>query len=152
YEVVKTENRQIENHYPTATVEQICDHCHDTKLFPALAEDCVLFLWATAPMLREALQVMEAWGFEYKTGAVWDKKKLGMGYWFRGRHELLLVGTKGEAKPPEEALRVASVFEEERKGHSAKPQCVYEALAAMFPKAKRFEMYQRQTRKEWPGS
>jgi N6-adenosine-specific RNA methylase IME4/ParB-like chromosome segregation protein Spo0J len=152
YDVTETYNRQIENHYPTATDEDICDHCHDPKLFPVLAEDCVLFLWATAPKLPEALQVMQAWGFEYKTSAVWDKKKVGMGYWFRGRHELLLVGTRGNAKPPGESLRVGSVFEEERTGHSVKPQCVYDALVAMYPKQKRFEMYQRKTRKEWPGS
>lgn len=64
------------------------------------ADNAVLFLWATAPKLKEALEVMEAWGFEYRTNAVWDKEIIGMGYWFRGQHELLLVGVKGEFSPP----------------------------------------------------
>ena len=62
--------------------------------------DCVLYMWATAPKLREALQVVAAWGFEYVTNAVWVKDRIGMGYWFRGRHELLLVAKRGAVSPP----------------------------------------------------
>jgi len=47
------------------------------------APNAVLFLWATAPKLVEALDVMKIWGFSYKTNAVWDKEMIGMGYWFR---------------------------------------------------------------------
>lgn len=61
------------------------------------AADCILYLWATAPLLPEALRVVSAWGFDYKSCAVWDKEVLGMGYWFRGQHEILIVGTKGRA-------------------------------------------------------
>ena len=58
------------------------------------ADDCVLFLWATAPMLPQALEVMAAWGFEYRTNFVWAKDRAGTGYWSRNQHELLLVGVK----------------------------------------------------------
>ena len=64
------------------------------------ADDCVLFLWATSPMLPQALEVMKAWGFAYVSGAVWVKDRIGTGYWFRNRHELLLVGTRGNVPAP----------------------------------------------------
>ena len=59
------------------------------------ADDCVLFLWATAPMLPEALEVMKAWGFTYKSRCVWVKDRPGTGYWFRDKAEELLVGVRG---------------------------------------------------------
>ena len=138
------EMREIENQYPTATVEEIIAHA------PASAAiDSILFLWATAPKIREALEVMAGWGFEYKSHAIWDKQHIGMGYWFRGRHELLLVGVKGDAKPPPEAARVASIFSEPRVGHSIKPQCVYSWIEETFPLATKLEMYCRTTRTGW---
>src|SRR5262249_17330856 len=94
YDVRPPGNREIENEYHTCTLPTIVRHR------PHAAADAVLFLWATAPKLLEALHVMKAWGFAYRTHAVWDKDKLGMGYWFRGRHELLLVGTKGSPATP----------------------------------------------------
>lgn len=150
YDFAETDNRQIENQYPTATVEEICSHIHAAWM-PLLAEDCVLFLWAPVPKLEEALRVLKEWGFSYKTGAVWDKEKVGMGYWFRGQHELLLVGTRGAISPPKPSLRVSSVFRERRKGHSKKPTCVYEALEHMFPDATKAELYQRKPRDGWIG-
>lgn len=150
YDFAETTNREIENQYPTATPDKIASHLEEWG--PELADDCVLFLWATAPKLREALTVMEAWGFTYKSHAVWDKERMGMGYWFRGQHELLLVGTRGTFSPPDAERRISSVFRERRDNkHSKKPICVYDAIKGMFPNAIRFEMYQREPRDGWPG-
>ena len=80
------------NHYPTMSLEEI----KALDVAAIAADDCVLFLWATAPMLPQALEVMAAWGFAYETQFVWVKDRVGTGYWFRNRHELLLVGVKGE--------------------------------------------------------
>lgn len=143
YDFAETDSRQVENQYPTMTGEEI------EALDPRGAPDSVLFLWATAPKLREALAVMEAWGFEYKTHAVWDKEVIGMGYWFRGRHELLLVGTKGDFSPPGPAARVPSVISAPRGKHSEKPEEVYAVLESMFPEAKRLEMFARGKRDGW---
>ncbi len=60
------------------------------------ADDSVLFMWATSPKLREAMQVVEAWGFDYKTCMVWVKDKIGMGYYARQQHELLLIAKRGD--------------------------------------------------------
>lgn len=150
YDFATTDSRKIENQYPTATPEEIGTHLREWG--PELAENCVLFMWATAPKLKEALQVMALWGFEYKTHAVWDKERMGMGYWFRGQHELLLVGTRGNLSPPDSKRRVSSVFREKRDNkHSKKPTCVYTAIERMFPKVPKFEMYQRDPRDGWLG-
>lgn len=144
YDFAETDNRQVENQYPTATVSEIID------MEPETETDCVLFLWATVAKLTEALEVMDGWGFQYKTHAVWDKGKIGMGYWFRGQHELLLVGTKGQFSPPETDQRVSSVFNESRASkHSKKPECVYKWIESAFPEAKKLEMFCREPRKGW---
>lgn len=143
YDFAQADSRQIENQYPSADLDEIIAHSPDTE------DDCVLLLWATVAKLPEALEVMSGWGFQYKTHAVWDKQKIGMGYWFRGQHELLLVGTKGSMSPPEEATRVSSVFREERGKHSEKPECVYEWIEAAFPDQIKLEMYCRNPRAGW---
>jgi len=143
YDHQEADNRKIENHYLTATIEEIESH------YPNTSPDSILFLWATSPKLKDAIQVMEAWGFEYKTHAIWDKQIIGMGYWFRGQHELLLVGTKGSPGATPQEFRVSSVFREKRSKHSAKPLCVYEWIEKAFAHKSKLEMYCRSPRKNW---
>src|SRR5207245_9511225 len=73
------------------------------------AKDCVLFLWATATKLHDALEVMRAWGFTYVSSLVWVKRRIGLGYYVRNRHELALVGTRGRPNIPQRANRPPSV-------------------------------------------
>jgi N6-adenosine-specific RNA methylase IME4 len=75
------------------------------------ADACVLFLWATAPMLPQALNVMRAWGFACKSQAIWAKDKPGAGSWFRNKHELLLVGTRGAFPAPAPGTQWPSLIE-----------------------------------------
>jgi N6-adenosine-specific RNA methylase IME4 len=145
YEHCEADNREIENQYPTATLEDIFKHSPNAK------DDSILFLWATAPKLDEALQVMKAWGFSYRSCAVWDKQKIGMGYWWRIQHELLLVGVKGSPGATPECERVSSMFSESRGAHSKKPECVYAWIDRAFPSAVKLEMYQREVRLGWAG-
>jgi N6-adenosine-specific RNA methylase IME4 len=136
-------SRRLENQYDTATVDEIISHK------PLTAPDCILFLWATPTLLREALAVLEAWGFEYRTNFVWDKEVPGMGHWARFQHELLLVGTKGEPELPLPDSRVSSVFREKRREHSSKPEAVYQWMESAFGDLRRLEMYCRKARKGW---
>ena len=87
-------SRAADNHYPTMTLAKI------KAIEPPSAKDCALFLWATVPMLPDALDTMAAWGFKYKSHWVWIKQKDGTGYWSRNRHELLLIGTRGSIPAP----------------------------------------------------
>jgi len=137
YDFAETDNRKIENHYPTMSVEEIC------SLKVPAKKNAVLFMWATAPKLREAFMVMDAWGFEYKTHAIWDKKIIGMGYWFRGQHELLMVGVKGKFSPPESSKVISSVITGKRSKHSRKPYSVRQNIKEWFPDADRLEMFAR---------
>lgn len=135
-------------HYSTMTTEEICK----TEI-PA-SKNAVLFLWATNPMLEDALTVMKAWGFKYKTNLCWIKKdqdvdQFSVGFWFRGQHELLLVGTKGEVMPPDEHNRFPSVIEAPRTEHSKKPDKVYEIIEKMFPNLKKIELFARKEREGW---
>jgi N6-adenosine-specific RNA methylase IME4 len=111
----------------------------------------VLYLWATAPKLLEALEVMKIWGFKYKTHMIWDKERVGMGYWFRGRHELLLVGTCGKWSPPIASARVPSVlrYRSRRYKHSAKPPTVHEWIDEWWPDVVKVELFARERRKGW---
>lgn len=142
YDFAETSNRKIENQYPTMTVEQMAE-----LEIPA-DDNAVIYMWATAPKLKEALKLMDAWGFEYKTNAVWDKEIIGMGYWFRGQHELLLVGVKGQYSPPAADKRYSSVVEERRTKHSAKPLKVYDMIEDMFPSSKYIELFSRNKHNE----
>ena len=86
--------RQIENQYPTMTVDELVAMADQSPsgepggVKAITAPDCVLAMWTTAQKLAESCQVIDAWGFMLKTGAVWVKDSIGMGYWFRQRHDL----------------------------------------------------------------
>ena len=139
------DNRKIENHYPTMDLDAI-------KALPVselAADDCALYLWATPPLLHKAIAVMDAWGFEFRSSAVWDKRVLGMGYWFRQQHEVLLVGTKGSPPPPTPETRISSVISEKRTAHSVKPQAVYEMLESQYPDRAKIELFARNAREGW---
>jgi len=126
-----------ENHYPTMALEEI-------KALPVpAADDAVLFLWAVASRLPEALEVMAAWGFEYKTCLAWVKDWIGLGTWVRHRHELLLLGRKGSYLPPEPEDRPDSVIEAPRGRHSAKPAYAYELIERAYPIASMLELFAR---------
>ncbi len=103
-------DRAPDNHYPTSETGDIAAR----DVASIAADDCVLFLWATAPMLPDALTVLSSWGFTYKTHAIWHKQRpgdgRGTGYWFTGEHELLLVGVKGDVPAPAMGTQWRSVF------------------------------------------
>ncbi len=145
YEHSSTDARKIENHYPTMALEDIravpVDEISD--------KDCVLFLWATSPKIEEALSVMRSWGFTYRTQAIWVKPQIGMGYYFRQQHEILLVGARGAPPVPNESARVPSVYTESRGAHSAKPAHYYSLIERMYPGAKKVELFSRSPQVGW---
>ena len=143
YDFAESSNRKIENHYTTMQTSDIA------KMKVPAKENCVLFMWATAPKLLEALDVMKGWGFTYKTHAIWDKEKIGMGYWFRGQHELLMVGVKGKVSPPQSSIRISSIIKEQRSKHSRKPDCVAEYIELAFYNKSKVELFCREPRNGW---
>ncbi len=130
-------------HYSTMTQEEI------HKLKVPKADDAILFLWATNPQLEIALDVMRSWGFTYKTNLAWIKDQIGTGYYVRGQHELLLIGTRGKIPPPIEENRFSSVLKAPRREHSEKPDEVYGYIEVMYPNRKYLELFARNPREGW---
>jgi N6-adenosine-specific RNA methylase IME4/ParB-like chromosome segregation protein Spo0J len=132
-----------EQHYPTMALAEI------KSLQPPAAEESILFLWAVNCLLPEALEVMDAWGFSYRSNAVWDKQAQGQGQWFLQQHELLLVGIKGGFPTPEPKRRSSSVICSPKRRHSQKPDCVYELIERIYPQVSKLELFARNPRPGW---
>ena len=117
-------------------------------------KDCVLFLWATFPQLKEALQLIKAWGFQYKTVAfVWLKTKrkadtwfYGLGFWTRGNAEICLLATKGH--PKRKAANIHQLIISPVEAHSKKPDAAREKITALMGDLPKIELF---ARKESPG-
>ena len=132
-------------HYPCMSTDAIC-----ALPVKELATDAAaLFLWTTAPHLPEALQVITAWGFEYKTHAVWVKDWIGVGFWVGNQHEILLVAARGDMPTPAPANRPSSVITAPRREHSRKPDEAYALIERMYPELPKIELFARQTRPGW---
>lgn len=139
-------DRAADNHYPTSETPDIAK----LPVADIAADDCVLFLWATVPMLPDALDVMKAWGFTYKSHRVWYKSgHTGTGYWFRNQHELLLVGTRGHVPAPAPGDNWVSVELSPLGEHSEKPDWQYELAEAYFPSLPKIELNARRARNGW---
>ena len=137
--------RAAGNHYSTMTLEEICA----LPVSDLATQAAVLFLWTTAPHLQESFQALAAWGFEYKTNIVWVKDKIGLGYFVRNQHELLLVATRGDMPSPLPANRPPSVINTPRREHSRKPDEAYELIERMYPELPRIELFARHARPGW---
>ena len=143
--------RSAEQHYPTMRLE-------DIKALPVpdlAAGDCVLFLWATFPMLKEALEVIDTWGFTYKTVAfTWVKENRkspglfwGLGYWTRANAEVCLLATRGSPKRQSAAVHQVILSPVER--HSKKPDEVQERIVTLMGDVSRVELFARQETPGW---
>jgi N6-adenosine-specific RNA methylase IME4 len=139
-------DRSADNHYPTSITDEISQR----PVEQIAAPDCVLFLWATVPMLPDAIDVMRAWGFDYKSHCMWRKDRIGTGYWFRNAHELLLVGTRGKKIPaPAMGEQWESVIDASVTKHSAKPDKFYDLIEEYFPNLPKIELNARRARPGW---
>jgi N6-adenosine-specific RNA methylase IME4 len=132
-------DRAADNHYPTSVTAVIA-----ARDVPSIAaRDCVLFLWATIPMLPHALLVMGAWGFDYQSHYVWVKDKIGLGFWSREKHEILLIGTRGKVPAPAPGTQNDSVILAPRGRHSEKPEAALQMIERYYPNVPKIELNRR---------
>jgi N6-adenosine-specific RNA methylase IME4 len=95
-------------------------------------------------MLQAALEVMAAWGFEYRSEIIWVKDKIGLGEWVRNQHEILMIGRRGAFPPPPTAVRSPSVIAAPRlKEHSAKPEIFAELIERWYREMPKIELFRR---------
>jgi len=137
-EIGKVKNLGAGHHYPTMPVDEICK----LDIQSITNKDAVLFLWATFPKLVEATQVLEAWGFTYKTSFVWNKLRSNLGSYHNACAELLMIGTKGNCSPDNNSM--PSQVQEIKSGkHSVKPDEIRELIDKMYPYGTRIELFSR---------
>ena len=136
-------DRAADNHYPTMNLAAI------KALKVPAADDAVLFMWATAPMLPAALDVIAAWGFESQNFHVWGRDRIGTGYWVRGSAELLLVATRGQPIEPAPGQQLPAWIEAPRGEHSEKPEIFVQAIERLWPNTQKLEMFARRPRSGW---
>lgn len=150
-------------HYRVLPLELICE----LPVASLAARDCLLWLWTTNPHLPEALKVMSAWGFEFKTAGTWVKRTkhghvaMGTGYTLRSANEPFLIGTRGAPKTTRsvrsaitsgdtEPLTLSSItLESVAREHSRKPDEAFIAAEMLMPSARRVELFSRQKRVGW---
>jgi len=146
----------VDDHYKTMTVNDI----QNMPIRDIVSGDSVLILWCTWPQIKEGISIIDSWGFEYVTGFPWIKIRsvstnlwgkteikvpYGVGYWARGCSEMVLIGKKGNAKPPQNhdflGLLSPNVY------HSRKPDDIYE-YAESLP-GPYLELFARRKREGW---
>ena len=147
----KEGGRTAESHYPTMSIS-------DLKKLPVgeLADkDCALFLWITFPCMQEAFELLDAWGFKYKTIAfVWVKQNRksdglfwGMGFWTRANAEFCILATKG--RPKRASAGVHQIVMSRIEEHSKKPNEVRERIVKLMGDVPRVELFARQVSDGW---
>ena len=121
-----------EDHYPTLSIDELCGlEVNGHRIADMAADAAHLYLWTTNSFLREAFSIIDAWGFEYKTGLVWVKPQLGIGNYFRSSHEYVLFGVRGGLHVRDSNQR--SWFEVPRGRHSRKPDVFYDLVEKVSP-------------------
>jgi N6-adenosine-specific RNA methylase IME4 len=156
--------RSAQSKYRTMTIDEIKAMPVRSVADPAGA---VIVLWVPGCMLRHGLDVMEAWGFDYKQNYVWVKSKkdairdavkkghldectsFGMGRLFRQCHELALIGTRGRVQAKLANKSQRSVSFARNAGHSVKPEKLQRSLELMFPTGSYLELFARRQRPTW---
>ena len=136
-----------EAHYPTMSIQEICD----MPIKELADRDCVLFLWVTVPLLPECFAILDSWGFKYKTMLTWRKiMSLGLGFWFRGQTEHILVCTKGKVKAFR--LQECNFIQCKSQKHSKKPEEFRELIeraTAKMPERNKLELFARSETDGW---
>lgn len=139
------------NHYPVMELDEICS----LPIDKISADNCILFLWTTFPKIYEALDVITAWGFEYKTAAfVWIKQNpkskdwfTGLGRWTRSNAEICLLATKG--KPVRFSKAVHQLIISPVEEHSKKPDIARDKIVELAGNLPRIELFARQKVLGW---
>ena len=140
-----------QNHYPTMPDEEL----YRLPVSDLADKNCTLFLWCTFPKLPEAIKLISAWGFSFKTVAfVWVKQNksgngffMGLGWWTRSNAEICLLAVKG--KPRRKSAGVRQLIISPLEQHSKKPDVVRDNIVTLMGDLPRIELFARQPTTGW---
>jgi len=139
--------RSPENNYPVMDLEALKKFGEKVKEISH--KDCILFMWITAPKLNWMNDVLEAWGFDYKTNLIWDKVKPNMGHYSSVRHEILVIAGRGICSPTCDGKTIQSIDSvqsiEKSARHSEKPLAFRSIIETLYPDYKKVELFARGT-------
>ncbi len=144
-------NSSATDHYKTMSLSDICN----LPVKKIADDNCILFMWVTLPKLNQFMNVIESWGFEYKSTAfVWVKKNkisdsffMGLGRWTRANPEICVLATKGKISRKSNAVRQLQIFPIEQ--HSKKPDEFRNLIIKLCGDLPRIEMFARQKTNGW---
>ena len=136
---------RIGNHYMQMKTQDICN----LPVQNITQKKAILFLWSPSPKVQDAMEIIKAWNFEYKTQIVWNKRIVGLGHNVRQMHEILLIAKKGDYPTP--LYKPPSIIEEKRTDHSRKPQKSYSVIQRMYPESRKIELFARHVYPGWTG-
>jgi len=143
-------DRHAANHYPTSESAHTAEEIVARRPIESIVDDdCVLAMWSTIQHLAIALDVMKLRGFTYKSHYVWGKEResgkpsLSLGRWMRGRHEILLIGSRGAPPCPAPGQQWHSLIMAPKGKHSAKPEIFLAMLEEYFPTLVKIELNHR---------
>ena len=140
---------KAERHYEGLSIADLCKLPVEAHALP----DSVLLLWVTAPLLMQnpgPRDVLEAWGFTYKTNLVWDKVLGNYGHYVHGRHEHLLICTRGSCLPDQPTPSPDSVYTERRSDvHSEKPEGIRTLIQRLYTRGPFLELFGRKRAEGW---
>lgn len=138
--------RGADRHYELLKMDEIIDVISNCAYWNPHPDGCHLFLWVTNNFLEDGLLVMRELGFRYVTNRCWAKDRIGLGYYFRGQHELCLFGVMGKLPPL--VRNISSLIVEPKTIHSRKPQSFFDDLERGTHEP-RLEMFAREKRDGW---
>ena len=137
--------------YQTMSVEEICEF----PIAAHAADKSHLYMWVPNALLREGFQVLDAWGFTYKTNIVWYKVRKdggpdgrGVGFYFRNVTEVVLFGVRGSLRTLQPGRRQVNLVSSRKREHSRKPDELYDVIEACSP-GPCLELFARAPRKNW---
>jgi N6-adenosine-specific RNA methylase IME4 len=137
--------------YSTLTLQEI----KEIPVPLAAVEQSHLYLWVPNALLKEGLEVMEAWGFQYKTNLIWHKIRKdggpdgrGVGFYFRNTTEIILFGIRGRLRTLSPGRRQVNIIRSQKREHSRKPDELYEIIEACSS-GPYLELFARGKRKGW---
>jgi len=137
--------------YTTLTVQEI----KEIPVSMVAADNSHLYLWIPNALLYEGLQVMEAWGFIYKTNLIWHKIRKdggpdgrGVGFYFRNTTEMILFGVRGRMRTLKPGRTQVNIIKSRKREHSKKPDELYEIIEKCSPPPY-LELFARGTRDGW---